>query len=436
MDGIPWLDIQQWIARKILLSGSMNVRVVRSAPCAVSASCSWRAHMSVRWRVPALPHNLNYVFADMLYTSPYKPLQLPDNVSAPDFVLRYSSDEIDNRPLFQASPKSQREHVPPLTLAALRNDAKSMAAMLLSKDAPGGAWSKGDVMMVYSENQFDYLRPVLAVMLAGGAPALANPMFQPGELAHMFSLTKPRAILSSTAKYDAAVAAAEKYLDDCGVKLEVFVFDEEHERSYLKLLVQPGAEILKKNDKILEQVQFDTKNDEALYCFSSGTSGLPKAVRLSHSAIIANTIQMTATLGGRVNQPTVDDAHWYDQPKAPVQNGNNEFHYAILPQFHCYGMITSLINVHTATPCVITSRFSPEDFFEAVETYKVTFSFVVPPIRMYHFLTKVIALVRSPLAKRYDLSTIKSFASGAASLSKELCDLVHQKYGISVTDGK
>lgn len=47
----------------------------------------------------------------------------------------------------------------------------------------------------------------------------------------------------------------------------------------------------------------------------------------------------------------------------------------------------------------------------------------------------MIALVKSSLADKYDISTIKSFASGAASLSKELCDMVKQMHDIGVTDG-
>lgn len=47
----------------------------------------------------------------------------------------------------------------------------------------------------------------------------------------------------------------------------------------------------------------------------------------------------------------------------------------------------------------------------------------------------MIALVKSPLAEKYDLSSVKSFASGAASLSKELCDMLRDMHRIEVTDG-
>ncbi|WFC96204.1 hypothetical protein MBRA1_002860 [Malassezia brasiliensis] len=171
----------------------------------------------------------------------------------------------------------------------------------------------------------------------------------------------------------------------------------------------------------------DPTKDVAVYCFSSGTSGAPKVVCLSHYNIVSNVIQTVATLGGRMNKPRFDDAGWYNQPLLPPQDGTDEFHLSILPQFHCYGLLMAVASLHTSTPCVIFSRFNVEHFFEAVQRYRVTFMFVVPPMLM--------AMATSPLAEKYDVSSIRSFASGAASLSKELCALVYKKNGIPVTDG-
>ncbi|KAL4402155.1 CoA-ligase [Malassezia pachydermatis] len=330
-------------------------------------------------------------------------------------------------PLLYPCPQTTRKSTTPISLGQVRAQAKAMATSLLSPHIEGGAWKRGDVIVVYSENQHDYLLAVLGVMMSGGVAALSNPMYKPDEMRHVFDLTKPRAILASVATYEKAVQAAKSYEELCKHDITVYVFDEDHERSYLKLLVEPGMKLYNDGDDAVHRVPFSPKEQDAIYCFSSGTSGLPKAVRLSHFNLIANAIQMTATLGGRINKPSEKFMQWYDQPEAPIQDGKNEIHYSILPQFHCYGMLTSLINLHTLTPAVIAARFSPETFFSTVEEFHVTFAFVVPPI--------MIALVRSPLAKKYDLSSIKSLASGAASLSKELCELVRDKYGLHVTDG-
>lgn len=363
----------------------------------------------------------------MIFKSVYRPLDLPLNETVPSFVLRFTSEENDNKQILIPSVNTNRAKASPLTLAQVRENAYGFATGLMSRDIVMQPWKKGDVMAFYSENQHDYLVAALGVMLAGGVPSLLSPMYKPEELNHAFELTRPRAIVASLATYEGAKNAAEKLSQTVAGNIDVYVFDEEHEQSMYRRLVDPGKKIRASGDKSLENVQINPTKDEAFYCFSSGTSGLPKAVRLSHANMVTNTIQMTATLGGRVNKPVYDSNGWYDQPEAPVHDGKNEVHYSLLPQFHCYGMITALINLHTITPGVIEAKFTPESFFRAVQDFKVTFTFVVPPI--------LIALVRSPLADKYDLSTIKSFASGAAYLSKELCQMVKERYGISITDG-
>lgn len=363
----------------------------------------------------------------MLYQSAYKKLDLPDGETVPSFVLRYTSEEVDKKPLLFPSVNSTRKNAAPLSLADVRTNAYAMATALLSKEISNVSWKKGDVMAFYTGNQHDYLMAALGVMLAGGVPALINPMYKPEELSHAFNLTQPRSILASASTYEGACKAAADFGKEFGQEIDVFVLDEAHESSVYERLIEPGKKARAAGEKSVESVKIDPVHDEAVFCFSSGTSGMPKTVRLSHKNLVANMIQMTATLGGRVNKPLYDPCGWYDQPLAPAQDGFNEVHYSLLPQFHCYGLICALINLHTATPSVIEAKFSAESFFRAVQDCKVTFTFVVPPI--------LIALVRSPLADNYDLSSIKSVASGAAYLSKELCDMVYERYRISITDG-
>ena len=116
-------------------------------------------------------------------------------------------------------------------------------------------------------------------------------------------------------------------------------------------LIDPGKKLRASGDMSLETVRINPTTDEAFYCFSSGTSGLPKAVRLSHSNMVTNTIQMTVTLGGRVNKPVYDPSEWYNQPDAPVHDGENEVHYSLLPQFHCYGIIHRLVHTSPQSDC-------------------------------------------------------------------------------------
>ena len=85
---------------------------------------------------------------------------------------------------------------------------------------------------------------------------------------------------------------------------------------------------------------------------------------------------------------------------------------SILPQFHCYGLMMAFVCLHTATPNVVFSRYHLEHVLEAIQKYRATFMFCVPPI--------VLALTTAPEVDKYDLSTLESVASGASALSSQL----------------
>ncbi|PKI84109.1 hypothetical protein MVES1_002027 [Malassezia vespertilionis] len=364
----------------------------------------------------------------MVFESLYRSLDLPKNASVPDFVLRkIPGDQTEDKELIFPSPFWTRAQAKSLTLADIRDGAYGMATELLAPDVEGGPWEKNDVGLFVTENQYDYLLVSLGLMQIGAIPALLNPQYKGVELEDIMHKVHPRAMFVSVATFPAVEDAVKSYAAKGDKKPVIYVFDQVHERNIYRLLIDPGKKRRANGDNSLEKVKIDPITQTAVYCFSSGTSGPPKVVCLSHFNLIANVVQITVALGGRVNKPRFDDANWFDQPIGPPQDGINEFHLSILPQFHCYGLLTAIATLFTGTPCVVFSKFDVKNFFIAVEKYKVTFMFVVPPI--------LLALASSPLAAEYDLGSIKSFASGAATLSKELCDLVRERRGIPVTDG-
>lgn len=355
-----------------------------------------------------------------MYRSPYREQKLPRHLTIPQFVLRHLDNATEHAELLFPSPFGSRAQCKPLALCDVRSGAYALAARLASADLPGGALARGDAVLFLTENQHDYLMMCLGVMLAGGIPALLNPQYRGEELRAIVQKVCPRLVFASEATYQEAEKALAGERSGHGPR--VYVFEEHHAQSLHTHLLAPGRQV-----RGFCEVPVNPVEDTAMYCFSSGTSGTPKIVCLSHFNLVANVIQTVATLGGRMNVPRFDDAHWYDQPLLPPQNGTNQFHLSILPQFHCYGMLMAVASLHTATPSVIFARFHVDQFFEAVQQFRVTFAFVVPPI--------LLALATSPLASRYDLSSVQSFASGAATLSKELCQMVYEKKGIPVTDG-
>ena len=117
-------------------------------------------------------------------------------------------------------------------------------------------------------------------------------------------------------------------------------------------------------------------------------------------------IQATFLLLDRVNEPLLDEGSWYasdsvseeitdsstgERIKQAVKKAvsvikresikQDEFHLDVLPYFHCYALLMGFIALHTGTPRVILPRFQLDVFLSAVQDHKITFAFVVPPIR-------------------------------------------------------
>lgn len=360
-----------------------------------------------------------YNLLTMIFESKYKPLELP-KVSVPEFIIAQGNERADE-PVFIPSHTTTRAEANPLSTNDIRNNATALANALLAQDAEGGPWKKSEVMLLYSENQHDFLQVALGVLQAGGIAALLNPQYKTDEVAHVIKQVSPRGLIASNATLSTAKSALEK-LD---ISIPLHIYEEHVEHSYHNLLAK-GHRLLRNGAREHEKVTINPDSDTAIYCFSSGTSGMPKVVCLSHTNIVSNIIQSTVMLGGRVNKPVFDPSSWYDQPIGVPQDGKNELHVSILPQFHCYGLIMTLVSLHTVTPNVIFSRFSPEHILQSIERHRATFMFVVPPI--------VLALA-TMYTDQYDVSSIKSLASGAATLTKDLRQLLFERKGIRVTDG-
>jgi acyl-CoA synthetase (AMP-forming)/AMP-acid ligase II len=147
--------------------------------------------------------------------------------------------------------------------------------------------------------------------------------------------------------------------------------------------------------------------------YSSGTTGLPKGVMLTHYNLVANMHQAL----GAMSRLSDDDVI-----------------VGVLPFFHIYGLVVIMNQGLLAGATTVTMpRFELEPFLEVLQKYAVTVAFVVPPIAL--------ALAKHPAVDKYDLSRLRWLLSGAAPLGEEVtraCQarlkcLVLQGYGMTET---
>ncbi|HEX2213465.1 MAG TPA: AMP-binding protein, partial [Mycobacterium sp.] len=168
----------------------------------------------------------------------------------------------------------------------------------------------------------------------------------------------------------------------------------------------PNAEDLMGPGLAAPEVSFAPSTHLAVLPYSSGTTGNPKGVMLTHRNLVANVAQIRP-LHGMV----ADDAV-----------------LAVLPFFHIYGM-TVLLNaaLHARARLVIMPSFDLGDFLANIANHKCTIAFIAPPV--------AVALAKHPLIDEYDLSSLNTVMSGAAPLDAELGHAVAERLDCRVVQG-
>ena len=318
------------------------------------------------------------------------PISIPDR-SLPQFVLEGAAARGD-KPALVDGPTGRV-----LTYAQLADGVERVAAGLAAR-----GFSRGDVFGILSPNLPEFPVAFHGALRAGGVATTMNPLSSADELAHQLSDSKARYLLTVPPLLETARQAADR----AGVE-EVFVFGEvSASRPDGAEGATPFAALLSQAGDPPEIGDLDPSTALAALPYSSGTTGLPKGVMLTHRNLVANVVQFQA-----VDDGVPDDVL-----------------IAVLPFFHIYGM-TLLVNaaMHAGQTVVSMPRFDLEQFLQLMQDHAVTKAFLVPPI--------LVALAKHPVVDGYDLSALVRVVSGAAPLGEDLAAAVHQRLGCEVKQG-
>ncbi|MFZ4181302.1 4-coumarate--CoA ligase family protein [Streptomyces pseudogriseolus] len=248
---------------------------------------------------------------------------------------------------------------------------------------------KGDVLALHSPNTIAFPTAFYAATRAGASVTTVHPLATPEEFAKQLGDCAARWIVTVSPLLDSAHRAAEL----AGGVREIFVCDSASgHRSLIDMLACTAPE---------PAVGIDPAEDVAALPYSSGTTGIPKGVMLTHRQIATNLAQL--------------------QPAITAGPGDRVL--AVLPFFHIYGL-TALMNAplrHGAT-VVVLPRFDLEQFLAAIQNHRITALYVAPPI--------VLALAKHPLVAEYDLSSLKYVISAAAPLDAHLAAACARRLGL------
>jgi acyl-CoA synthetase (AMP-forming)/AMP-acid ligase II len=259
-----------------------------------------------------------------------------------------------------------------ISYGELRSQVQSLAAHL-----HGLGLRKGDRVAVLAPNSIDYVLAWQAAVWAGGVVTGINPSYTAEEVAYQVRDANVRFVFVTP-------------------ELKDLVPEVEH------LLVFP-CEVPEAH---LAPVPVDAARDLAAVPFSSGTSGRPKGVMLSHRNLVSMLLQIEVVLGNRRGDPVL----------------------AVLPFFHIFGMQVLMNHVIAkGLTSVILPRFEMERALALIQEHRVSHFFLVPPI--------VVGLAKHPAVGQYDLSSLRYIMSGAAPLDAGIQAAASQRLGVAVLQG-
>jgi long-chain acyl-CoA synthetase len=234
---------------------------------------------------------------------------------------------------------------------------------------------RGDRVVLHSYNRLEFVLATWATWWLGAVPVYANRWWSSSELDHALSVTAPRAVLTdSDEPIDTTVPV---------MKLA----------SLADVWTAPSADLAPADDPDLDA--------PGLVLFTSGSSGVPKAVELSVRALLLN--QQNLLVRSRRLPQQLD-------PQAP-----QSVQLLCTPLFHIGGVSNLLVNLITGGRLVMTrGRFDAGEILQLIQTERVRTWGGVP--------TMAIRILEHPDFDSYELSSLQSFPLGGAPLPQTLLD--------------
>ncbi|TVY40260.1 4-coumarate--CoA ligase-like [Lachnellula subtilissima] len=330
----------------------------------------------------------------MVYKSPEPPINAPldetvwswlfDSKASP--LTKYATSEIKG---FTNVTTQER-------LSYL--DVKQYSIWLSSALAKRYGIVAKDVVAIFSPNTIWYPVAMFAVSRLGGVICGASPSYNVEEMTTALTVAGAKFLFTVSSCIDIAEASAKK----SGIPRQNIILLEGEVEGYqnLRQLIHIGREL-----GSLGQIQgFRYCGDQtaanvcAFLGFTSGTTGVPKAVMISHRNVIAQCLQVQAV--------------------TPLDHKKT---LAALPLYHITGLVHILhLPILLNAEVFMLPSFTLESMLETVTQNKIEELLLVPPI--------LIRMVHDPIVDRYDLRHIRRFSTGAAPISGEIIELLSKKF--------
>lgn len=255
-----------------------------------------------------------------------------------------------------------------------------------------------EVIMLLLQNRPEFVFAFLGASFIGAVSTTGNPLCTPAEIEKQARASGARAIITQSAFAD----KVRPYCEENNVSL--IIVDNVpssqngthscHSMSFWNDLAEVGEEDL-------PQIT-PTPDDVVALPYSSGTTGLPKGVMLTHKSLVTSVAQ----------QVDGENPNLYLHKEDVV--------LCVLPLFHIYSLNSVLLcALRVGAAILIMPKFEIHPLMELIQKYKVTIAPFVPPI--------VLAIAKDPDLDKFDLSSIRIVLSGAAPMGKDLEETLRAK---------
>ncbi|KAI1429203.1 AMP-binding enzyme [Xylaria sp. FL1777] len=319
------------------------------------------------------------------------------NCSLPKWVFGSSFDPLPDSPQF-IDPDNSETRV--ITRAGYRLWSKRMALGLQR-----AGLKPGDRVLLFSGNNLFFPTIFMGILMAGGIFSGANPNFVARELAYQLKDSGAYILFAADGSMEIAMEAAEQ----AGLpKSRVYSFDAtgmDKQKGKARLGSQHWTSLLASETDAAKFDWIEPADPKATTCclnYSSGTTGVPKGVEISHYSYVAN--------GANVRYVDDMDPDITEKRKTYRQ-------LCFLPCYHGYGQTYFMSNFPQAgIPVYIMPSFNFEKMLQHIQRYRISQIVAVPPI--------IVMLAKNPLSRKYDLSSVQLVGSGAAPLGLEISDEV------------
>ncbi|KAF9882047.1 4-coumarate- ligase [Colletotrichum karsti] len=323
------------------------------------------------------------------------------NCSLQKWIFGSSFEPITDRKAFYDADRPDTHY---LTFSDYRLVAKQIAIGLQK-----AGLKPGDRVLLFSGNNLFFPVLFIGVLMAGGIFTGANPGFVSRELAYQLRDSGATYMVAAEGSLDVALDAAKEVQMPAS---NVFVFDttvpgspqpEKPARGgarHWTELIAPRAQA----EKFDWVEPSDARTTTCCLNYSSGTTGVPKGVEITHYSYVANGT-------GVVSVSALQEDH-----EAFIARSVG---LCFLPLYHAYAQTYFVANfAKLGIPVYIMSGFDFVKMLTYIQKYRVNQLVSVPPI--------LVALTKHPITAKFDLSSLESVGSGAAPLAPDVARQAEQ----------